>query len=564
MAKQLNVSLAFTADTGKAKAQIQDLQKTLDSLITGSGQSGELGLTKDLVQARSAAADLKVALQGATTATGSIDLSKLNDAFKRSNKDLRDYRQQLEKLGPQGQQAFLKLSQSIMTAEAPLKRTNKLLDEFKTTMANTVRWQISSSILHGFMGTLQSAYGYAKGLNESLNNIRIVTGQTTEQMAKFAEQANRSAKALSTTTTAYTDAALIFYQQGLDDAAVKERTDAVIKMANVTKDSETEVSSYMTAIWNNFAGEKANLESYADVITALGAATASSSAEIAGGLEKFAAIGQQIGLSYDYATTALATVVAKTRQSEDVVGTAFKTIFARIQGLNLGETLDDGTDLNKYSKALAAVGINIKDASGELKNMDTILEEMGSRWQTLAKDEQVALAQTVAGVRQYNQLIALMDSWQTDFKDNLKVAQNSSGALQEQADIYAESWEAARDRVKAAAEGIYSSLLDDKFFISVLNGFEKILTGVDSVIDSLGGLRGVLPGVILLINKLYGDSIAKNIDNMIFNIERQTQKFKEQQAILRENAYEEAMKVQANSGTELGDAKINSLKINLR
>ena len=157
-------------------------------------------------------------------------------------------------------------------------------------------------------------------------------------------------------------------------------------MANVTKESETEVSSYMTAIWNNFAGEKERLEEYADVITALGAATASSSAEIAGGLEKFAAIGQQIGLSYDYATTALATVVARTRQSEDVVGTAFKTIFARIQGLNLGETLDDGTTLNKYSAALSKVGISIKDSSGNLKDMDSILSEMGTKWDTLSKD----------------------------------------------------------------------------------------------------------------------------------------------------------------------------------
>jgi hypothetical protein len=31
-------------------------------------------------------------------------------------------------------------------------------------------------------------------------------------MAKFAKQANTAAKALSTTTTEYTDAALIYYQ----------------------------------------------------------------------------------------------------------------------------------------------------------------------------------------------------------------------------------------------------------------------------------------------------------------------------------------------------------------
>jgi TP901 family phage tail tape measure protein len=94
-----------------------------------------------------------------------------------------------------------------------------------------------------------------------------------------------------------------------------------------------------------------------------------------------------IGLGFDEAAAALTTVTANTRQSADVVGTAFKTIFARIQGLNLGETLEDGTTLNKYSEALNKVGINIKDTSGQMKDMNTILNEMGAKWDTLSKDQ---------------------------------------------------------------------------------------------------------------------------------------------------------------------------------
>jgi TP901 family phage tail tape measure protein len=117
----------------------------------------------------------------------------------------------------------------------------------------------------------------------------------------------------------------------------------------------------MTAIWNNFYDGSKSLEHYANVLTALGAATASSTEEIAGGLEKFAAVADTIGLSYEYAAAALATITSNTRESEEVVGTALKTIFARIQGLNLGETLEDGTTLNKYSEALSRVGISILD-----------------------------------------------------------------------------------------------------------------------------------------------------------------------------------------------------------
>jgi len=85
----------------------------------------------------------------------------------------------------------------------------------------------------------------------------------------------------------------------------------------------------MTAIWNNFAKGASNLEYYADVITALGASTASSSDEIATGVSKFAAVADTVGLSYEYATTALATLVAETRQSADTVGNGLRTLFTR-------------------------------------------------------------------------------------------------------------------------------------------------------------------------------------------------------------------------------------------
>ena len=360
MAKQLNVNLAFTADTSQAKAQIKDLQNQLTNLINQPASSMNNGIASNIKEATNAAAELKAHLENATNVkTGTLDFSRLSQSIKDSGKDLNDYAVQLKNMGPEGQKAFMSLASAIAQSEVPIRRSNAMLKEFATTLKNTARWQLSSSIMHSFMGALSSAYGYAQRLNESLNNIQIVTGRSSEQMAAFAEQANKAAKALSTTTTEYSDASLIYFQQGLDEAQVKERADITIKMAHASGQSAELVSDQLTAVWNNFAKGGENLEYYADVMTALGAATASSSDEIAGGLEKFASIADMIGLSYEYAATALATITATTRQSEDVVGTALKTIFARIQGLNLGETLEDGTDLNKYSQALEKVGISI-------------------------------------------------------------------------------------------------------------------------------------------------------------------------------------------------------------
>ena len=508
MAKQINVDLRVNADIKQAKANFESLQKTLFKLQ----ESTRIDVKDEsLSKAQRAAGDLARNLQQATNVnTGKLDLNKFSSSLNKSGQDLKKLHQQLSSLGPEGEQAFFKLTQSIATADASTLNLGKKLSSLGVVLKNTARWQLSSSLLHGFMGAISGAYRYAQDLNESLNNIRIVTGQNIDQMSQFAKEANNAAKALSTTTTQYTDASLIYYQQGLSDEDVKRRTDATIKLANVSRQSAEEVSSQMTAIWNNFAKGNENLEYYEDVITKLGATTASSSSEIANGLSKFAAVAETVDLSYEKASAALATVVAETRQSEDIVGTAFKTMFARLEGLNLGETLEDGVDLNKYSKALEAVGVNILDNNGKIKSMNDILDETGAKWQNIGKEQQIALAQTVAGVRQYTQFIALMDNYDKVLK-NEAVAKGSAGTVDEQAKAYAESWEAARDRVTAALETIYQQLLRDDFFIDALNGAEKFLGFISNVIDGLGGVKGIL----LLISSIFMQYYAKEMPRVL-------------------------------------------------
>lgn len=530
MAKRLNYTIGVNADTSKFEASLQEAVTSLQALGTKSQ------VVPTLQKASTAALDLAKNLQSAVnTNTGKLDLSVFNKKLEDSGQSLRSYYNQMVQLGPAGTEAFLKVASSITQAELPLRRTNTLMNELWVTMKNTMRWQLTSSVLHGFVGSLEQAYGYSKNLDRSLNEIRIVSEKSAEDMARFAEQANKAAKALSTTTTNYTDASLIYYQQGLTDQEVLDRTETTIKMANVAGTTAETASQQLTAIWNNFYDGSQSLEHYADVMVKLGAATASSSDEISEGIEKFAAVANTVGLSYEYAASALATVTAQTRESASIVGTAFRTLFSRIQGLTQGETLDDGTTLNKYSQALATVGVQIKDTNGELKGMDEILDDLGSRWDTLAQDQKIALAETVAGVRQWTQLIALMDHWDF-FKENLAMAQDADGALERQAEIYAESWEAARDRTKAAAEDIYDSLINPDFYIKVDDLITPLLSGTADVIDAMGGMNGVLAASVLLINKVYGDKIAESLRESAIQIGFLTNQEQERARALQQQA----------------------------
>lgn len=203
--------IGFQADTSQLQSALNQAMQSLQRL----GTSPNLQATKQLKEASKAAMDLQTHLRNAyNQETGKLDLVTFNNGLKQSGMSISQYAEKLSAIGPQGEKAFLNVAQAISKAELPVKRTSALFDNLWTTMKNTMRWQLTSSVMHGFMGALSTAVGYSKDLNKNLNSIQIVTQKTNEEMSKFAENANKAAKALSTTTNDYLQASLTFFQQG--------------------------------------------------------------------------------------------------------------------------------------------------------------------------------------------------------------------------------------------------------------------------------------------------------------------------------------------------------------
>jgi TP901 family phage tail tape measure protein len=192
-------------------------------------------------------------------------------------------------------------------------------------------------------------------------------------------------------------------------------------------------------------------------------------------------------MEYETAAASIATVVAETRQSADVVGTAFKTIFARVQGLSLGESLEDGVDLNKYSSALAKIGVDVLTASGELRDMDDILNDLGEKWQYLGNETQVALAQVVGGTRQYSQMIALMDNWDK-VTENINVAKEATGELAAQQTTWSKSYEGSLQRLEQAKKELYETFISDKLLIGWNDAMSVLTKSFSTFVEKIGGM----------------------------------------------------------------------------
>jgi hypothetical protein len=86
-----------------------------------------------------------------------------------------------------GGAAFRSLVSVVTSADVPIKKMNASLSSALLTLKNTVKWNLSSGLIRGLSSAFRGAISYSKELNSSLNDIRIVTGKSVEEMAKFAE-----------------------------------------------------------------------------------------------------------------------------------------------------------------------------------------------------------------------------------------------------------------------------------------------------------------------------------------------------------------------------------------
>ena len=521
MANEIRYQVGFDVkqgDLNKLKASLQDLQKMKISDIMKINDVDTSSATNMLIAIKTQAKNVEDALKNAFNAKlNTVNIESFNKSLKDSHTSVQQIYKAFRSAGTTGENAFRSLSSQVLSTNIQLKETHGLLDKMATTLANTVKWNIASGAVNNMSRAIEQAWGYTKSLDTSLNNIRIVTGKSAEEMGNFAIKANEAAQSLGKTTTDYTNAALIYAQQGLSDKEIEERARITLMTANVTGQSTSDVSEELTAVWNGYKVSAEEAEVYIDRLAAVAATTASDLEELSTGMSKVASAAAAMGVGEDQLAAQLSTIISVTRQAPESVGTALRTVYARISDIKAGID-EDGVTLGNYSGKMAELGFNVLDAAGNLRDMGEVMQEIGNRWQDLTREQQISLAQTMAGQRQYSNLIALFDNFEK-YNEALNTARNAAGTLQEQQDIYMESTTAHLQTLKAAVENIYDSLTDTDSINGIVDGLTVAANVTANLVDSLGGGIGVLKALGSVGITVFSEQIAKGINTTITNLE---------------------------------------------
>lgn len=502
--KTIRYGIAFDVD----RVSLDRIQNQLQKIM----QTPTSGMEKGFEKVQQTASEVyQILRQCYNQDLGTVNVEKFNAKLKQSGIGLKE----LQSLGPN---TFNRMGMAMASANVQLNRSNTFINNIVKTFADSAKWSIAYGLINKVSQSVTDAISYVKDLDTSLNDIRIVTGKSEENMRSFAKEANKAAITLGSSTKAYADASLIYYQQGLGDAEAKERARITTMAANVTGQSASQVSEMLTAIWNGYKVNASEAELYIDKVAKVAAQTGADLEELATGMSKVASAANLMGVDVDELNAQLSTVITVTRQAPESVGTAFKTIYARINAIGSGSE-DAETTLKQYTQTMLQYGIRVLDMNGKLRDTGDVIAEIGGKWGAMTKEQQLGLTQAMAGQRQYNNLLALFENWDM-YNDALYESQNAMGTLQEQQDIYMDSIAAHAAQAKAEFEALYENILDKES----INGFYDFTGNIAGTFDKMlgsfgGGLTSLLP-ILLTIGSLFSKQIASGAYNLFSTLSK--------------------------------------------
>lgn len=279
-------------------------------------------------------------------------------------------------------------------------------------------------------------------------------------------------------------------------------------------------ADYMTVATRAFRIEVEEASRVTDVYSTLAASSASSTEELAIAMSKTASSAASVGASFENTTTMMAVMISATRESATNIGNAMKSIISRYGEMSsdpskLVDAEGDAISFNKVDDALRSVGISMKDVNGQFRDFDDLIEELGSKWQSLDTLSQRYIATEFAGNRQQSRFLALVENYDL-YKELQEKAMNSedSGTLQYLKTL--DSIETKIQQVKTAFQEFYTTSGLQDLIKFVLDSVTKILEKMNKMPKLFGKIPVTALSVVATLITTFKRMIS-NVVNFIFS-----------------------------------------------
>ena len=374
----------------------------------------------------------------------------------------------------------------------------------------------AAMVVNKLQDMAKAAFDFYKSLDSALNQIYVVSNLSSEAVDSLKSNFINMAKETGMALDDIARSAVLFYQQGLNTDEVLEMTRVTSEFAKVAGIDATDAADKLTAAVNGYCLAATDAINVADKFNKVAAASAADINELSTAFSKAAAQANQAGVSMDNYLAYIATMEEATREAPENLGTSLKTIFSRMQQINSGENTEDDTDINKVETALKTVGVQLRDTTGQLRDLEEIFGELGPKWQSLDRNTQAYLGTIVAGTRQQSRFITLMQNWDRVLELSAE-SENSAGQQALMHRKAMESLESKTQQLNVAWQEFLASLTNStelKWLVEMLTKLVNSINSGSKPIKLLAAGFGLLVTKILKMDKVTA-LLNKGLDKIV-------------------------------------------------
>lgn len=498
-----DISKAFnTKDFASFNNQLQNLQNRITQLSTGrkfdiAQQLGFKGAKDDIKGIEKTITDFFNKLQVNKTSANAIQhlreqIKGLESELGKTKADaLNNALKELE--GASGGIDQLKAALDGVQESSASAATSMLSmkDQVSQLQQSTQYFFSLRNMINLLKRGINEAVDVVKELDAAMTQTAVVTNFSVGDMWEKLPEYTANANALGASVKDMYEATTLYYQQGLDTDAAMGIANETMKMARIGGLEAADATDKMTAALRGFNMElnETSAQRVNDVYSNLAAKTASDTEELGTAMQRTASIAASAGMSFEGTAAFLAQAIETTREPAENLGTAMKTIVARFtelkkNPLEIAEVEGEEVDYNKVDTALKSIGVSLKDANGQFRDLDQVFLDISQRWDSLTQTQQRYVATTAAGSRQQSRFIAMMSNYERTLQ-LMDYANNSAGASNEQFGKTMESLEAKINKLKNAWDQFLMGIANDKAVKFAVDKLTSGLTAVNKIITTL-------------------------------------------------------------------------------
>lgn len=232
--------------------------------------------------------------------------------------------------------------------------------------------------------TLRRAASEAKEtvveLDKAATDLALVTGSGREEAYVLLNEYNELAKQLKSTTTQVSDAAVKWLRQGKSAAETTALIEQSMVLSKVGAMSAEDATKNLTSAMKGYGMAVEDVSGIVDRLTAVDLKAAVSAGDLAVAMSRTASSANIAGIGMDKLLGYITVVEETTQKSAETIGESFKTIFARMGNVKLGQFLDDDDeDLSDVEKILNNFGIVLRESNNQFRDFGAVLDEVAAK-----------------------------------------------------------------------------------------------------------------------------------------------------------------------------------------